>query len=69
LYNVPTLLNKEVDPSKSKIATNIGSNPATEQSINLAIICQNLDSTPATFQYSYMITIDAVVELTDMIED
>jgi hypothetical protein len=51
------------------MSTPIGQNPAADQSMYLAILAQNLDGTPATFTYTYMITIDVVVELTDLIED
>lgn len=68
-YNIHSLLRKEVDAPTALMSTPIGQNPAADQSMYLAILAQNLDGTPATFTYTYMITIDVVVELTDLIED
>jgi hypothetical protein len=62
-------LNKETDPSNAKMATTFGNEPAADKSINIAILAMNLDATAASIQYSYMITIDAVIELSDLVED
>jgi hypothetical protein len=67
-FNVPNLLRKEVDPIHSKISTVIGTNPAALQSIYVALIAQDMTSPAAIIGCSYMVTLDAVVELTDLIE-
>jgi hypothetical protein len=51
------------------MSTTFGNEPAADKSINIAILAMNLDATAASIQYSYMITIDAIVELSDLVED